>query len=115
MTIKRTSDFITDPKNPDKPVPEVKENYTFYGKGGNEVDESEAFAKCVAYKNAEHFFIWFWKGDLHDPYGVDILRRNQNMLAKYVKVSRKIFDNYIRYLKTKNKAFYNSARREKMR
>jgi hypothetical protein len=99
----------------DIPKKEGREHYTYYGKGGNEVDETEAFARVIAYENAEHHFIWFWKGELYDPYGHEILRRNQNMMAKYVRVNRKIFENYIRYLKTRNKIFYTTARRDKMR
>lgn len=123
--MKKSNEFevenkITLPKNTkeghrDIVKKEGREHYTHYGKGGNEVDEAEAYARSVTYQNTEHFFIWFWKGDLYDPYGWEVLRRSQEQMAKYVKVNRKIFENYIRYLKTKNKIFYNTARRDKMR
>jgi hypothetical protein len=107
----RREDFTVKKGEPAKKIVK-KENYTFFGKGGNSVDEPEAFAKLVSYEKFDMYFVWFWKGDLYDPYGMDILRRSQNMLAKYVKVTRPVFESYIKYLKTKNKAFYTSARRE---
>lgn len=92
-----------------------REHYTFYGKGGNEVEESESFAKSVTYETANYFFVWYFRGEIYDPYGMDVLRRSQTAISKYVKVKKIVFDNYVRYLKTKNKAFYNIARREYMK
>lgn len=114
-------DFVMDKNKKKKPLQPgkdrngnflVRDHYTYYGKGGNEVEESEALAKCVCYTNSNYYYLWMWRGDIYDPYGMDILRRST---AKYVKVNRIIFDNYVRYLKSKNKAFYNIARREQMK
>jgi hypothetical protein len=86
-------------------------NEVCYGKGGNIVEESECFAKSVLVAEKEYYFIWAWRGDVFDPYGTDILRRSQSFSAKFVKVSKELFDNYIKYLKTKNRAFYHFCRR----
>jgi hypothetical protein len=84
---------------------------TYYGKGGNHVEESECLAKSVLVNNREYYFIWVWRGDIFDPYGSDILRRSQTIAAKFTKVPKEVFEHYIKYLKTKNKAFYNFCRR----
>jgi|GEM_PF-3873600 len=91
-----------------------KDHYTFYGKSGNFVDESEAFAKTITYDTVTHYFVWIWKGDLYESYGHEILRRGQDNNAKSVKVSRKVFESYLKYLKTKNRIYLTTARRLKM-
>lgn len=114
-------DFVMDKKKKVKPLQPskdrngnfiTKEHYTFYGKGGNEVEESESLAKSASYTNGVYYYLWMVRGDIYDPYGMDILRR---ATSKYVRVNRIIFDNYVKYLKSKNKAFYNIARREQMK
>lgn len=83
----------------------------FFGKGGNQVDSSECFAKILKTQYKEHYFVWIWRGDVFDPYGTDLLLRSQNFIAKFAKVNKDVFENYIKYLKTKNRAYYNYARR----
>lgn len=114
-------DFVMDKEKKIKPLQPgkdkngrflTKEHYTFYGKGGNEVEESESLAKLASYTNGAYYYLWMVRGDIYDPYGMDILRR---ATSKYVRVNRIIFENYVKYLKSKNKAFYNIARREQMK
>lgn len=84
---------------------------SFYGKGANQVDESSALAKILIIGQWEKFFIWFWRGELFDPYGSDILRKTQQESAKFKPISKDVFDNYMKYLKTKNRIYYTQARR----
>jgi hypothetical protein len=84
----------------------------FYGKGGNIVDESSAFAKQMTVGKWDVHFIWFWRGHLFNPYGSDILRRSQEELAKLKKVSKDTFDLYMKYLKTKNTLYLTRAARK---
>lgn len=88
---------------------------TCFGLGGNIVEETSALAKIVMVNSNEHYFIWFWRGDLYDPYGPDILRRSQQFISKFKKVNKETFDNYFRYLKTKNRLYLTRAKRGSMK
>ncbi len=88
---------------------------TCFGLGGNIVDEHSALAKIVVVNSkSEHYFIWFWRGDLYDPYGPDILRKTQQFISKFKKVNKETFENYFRYLKTKNRLYLIRAKRSSM-
>jgi len=87
---------------------------TCFGLGGNVVDETMALAKVIMINNNEYYLIWFWRGDLYDPYGPDILRRSQQFISKFKKVNKETFDNYFRYLKTKNRLYLTRAKRSSM-
>ncbi len=100
-------------KNNDKDLRDFVENQEeeiFFGKGGNQVDSSDCLAKILKTVHKEHYFVWVWRGDIFDPYGTDILMRAA-FTAKFCKVNKDVFENYIKYLKTKNRAYYNYARR----
>lgn len=88
---------------------------SYYGKGGNLVDENAGLAKVLIVGKWEKFFIWFWRNDLFDPYGPDILRKSQQELAKFKIVQKETFELYVKYLKTKNKLFLVQARRSLVR
>jgi hypothetical protein len=91
-------------------------NETYYGMGGNAVEsEAQALAKTVVVNKKEYYFIWFWRGDLYDPYGPDILRKSQQFMSKFTKVTKNTFENYYRYLKTKNRLYLNQAKRSSLR
>jgi hypothetical protein len=87
------------------------DNEIFYGKGGNQVENSEAFAKILETKTGNYYFVWLSRGSLFDPYGINSVPRNSS-INKFVRVSKDVFDNYFKYLKTKNMAFYTKARRD---
>lgn len=86
-------------------------NETYYGLGGQEVDETIALLKKVDSEKRTHYFIIFWKGTLHDPYGPYILKRGDKDLCKFRQVCESAFNNYFKYLKTKNKLFFIQAQR----
>lgn len=88
-----------------------EETEIYYGKGGNLCEQGDSFAKILQTGKLEYYFIWVYRGNVYDPYGPDILRRSNKMLFKLVRVGREVFDNYIKYLKTKNRAFYNICNR----
>jgi hypothetical protein len=89
---------------------------TYYGMGGNAVEnETKALAKVVLIKEREYYFVWFWRGDLYDPYGPDILRKSQQFMSKFTKVNKATFEDYYRYLKTKNRLYLNRAKRNSLR
>lgn len=90
-------------------------NETYYGIGGNIVDESSAFAKTVeTNNNNKYYLIIVWKGAIFNPYGAYILKRTDKQLCKFMKVSEDCFNNYLRFLKTKNQVYYSRSQREAM-
>jgi hypothetical protein len=99
------------------PPPETKV-ITFFGKNGREVQNENAYAKSVisyyGYNDSScHYFIMTGRGELIDPYVVDygISRNKISTMYKYKKVSEKAFESYLRYLKTKNRIHFTTARR----
>lgn len=96
-------------------IPEVPFRYeTFYGKGGNIVDENSSLVKVFVQGKWEKYFVWFWRGELFDPYGTDILRKSQQESAKFKVVKKEVFELYMKYLKSKNRIFFTRARRLNM-
>ena len=86
-------------------------NEVYYGLGAQEVEETSALLKKVESEQKVHYFIIFWKGIIHDPYGPFILKRGDKELCKFRSVSESAFNNYFKYLKTKNRLFYIQAQR----
>jgi len=83
---------------------------TFYGKGGNVVENGDCLAKILETGKISYYFVWLTRGNLYDPYGIDVLKRNSSV-CKFVRVSKDVFESYFKYLKTKNRAHYNTANR----
>ena len=88
------------------------------GKNGNEVDESEALAKSVTcnygYEDVSvQFFVRVGRGELIDPYQIDygLTKGKLSSMYKYNKVSERAFNTYIKYLNTKNRIHFTTARR----
>jgi len=91
---------------------------SFFGKGGESVDEKMALAKVVDcafdHENVStQHFVMFGRGEIIDPYQADFgyTQGKLNKMYKYRKVSRKCFDAYIKYLETKNRIYFTTARR----
>ena len=89
----------------------------FLGIKGEQAEEKKALAKCVTsnrgYEDVSvQWFIRMGRGEIIDPYEIDS-GYNQKRLAglKFKKVSEKAFDNYIKYLKCKNRLYFTKARR----
>jgi hypothetical protein len=97
----------------DLPDP-LKVDIVFYDDRGVEADEQKAVAKTVStilgYEHpSTQRFILYGRGEILDPHGTDF-RGNRN-LYKYKKVSEDTFENYIKYLKSKNTLYFTRARR----
>lgn len=86
----------------------------FYGKGGNIVDESAMLLKVMTVGKWEVYFAWFIRNVLYDPYGTELLRRTQQETVKTRKISKETYENYMKYLKTKNALYLNRARRSSL-
>ena len=91
---------------------------SFFGKGGESVDEKMALAKVVDcafdHENiSTQHFVMFGRGEIIDPYQADF-RHSRKKLAtmyKYRKVSDQCFKTYKKYLETKNRIHFTQARR----
>ena len=86
----------------------------FYDTKGNESEEKNAIAKKVStsltYENISiQRFVLYGRGELLDPHGVD--SRANKSFYKYKKVSEDAFENYMKYLKSKNTMYFTRARR----
>ena len=91
---------------------------SFLGEGGVLVDEKQALIKianCVYdHENTSTvYYVMYGRGEIVDPYQVDF-GYNKKRLAtmyKYRKVSSKCFNSYLKYLETKNRIHFTTARR----
>ncbi|SVA81303.1 uncharacterized protein METZ01_LOCUS134157 [marine metagenome] len=103
-----------DVSNLDLPDP-LNPEITFYDTKGQKVtNQNEGVAKSVktvlSYDNISiQQFILYGRGEILDPHGVDF-RSNRNFY-KFKKVPKDAFDNYIKYLKSKNTLYFTRARR----
>lgn len=89
------------------------QNETYYGLGGNIVEESAALAKTVeTTSQTKYFFIIEWKGTIFNPYGSYSLKRSDRQLCKFRKVTEQCFRNYVHFLKSKNQLYYTRSQRE---
>jgi len=90
------------------PDPEIT-NFTFYGANACILRDKE---KALAIKshtgNSTRYYIRFSRGELFDPYTVD---SNRKLDIKFKKVSQKSFEEYIKYLESKNRLYFTKSRR----
>ena len=87
------------------------ENKEIYiGKDGEESDETTAYIKIVYANEKEYYFAVSFKNDLIDPYE-GFFTAPKRLMSKYKKISRSSYENYFRYLKSKNKIYLTRARR----
>ena len=100
----------------DLPDPE-RSDVVFVGIKGESTQEKNAFAKSVTSKHGEasksvQCFIRMSRGEIIDPHGVDSGYSSKRIAAfKFKKVSKQAFDNYMKYLKCKNRLYFTKARR----
>ncbi len=92
----------------------AKIDIKFYDTRGNEAEEKNAIAKVVTtnldYETmSTQRFVLYGRGEILDPHGVDT--RANRSFYKYKKVPESSFNNYIKYLKTKNRMYFTRARR----
>jgi len=87
----------------------------FIGLQGKETTEDQAIAKSVVSSDgSKRFYVKCGRNELLDPYQIDSscagIRRQAN-LYKFKKVPKEAFENYKKYLETKNRIFFTKARR----
>jgi len=90
----------------------------FIGKDGEECDEYSSLAKRVTttygFDDVRYqYFVRVGRGELVDPYGIDInlSRKRVSEMFKFKKVGAKAYDSFVKYLTTKNKIHFTTARR----
>jgi len=97
-------------------VPEPTKTTTKYiGLKGIETTEDQSMAKYVTSSDgSKRFYIKYGRSEILDPYQIDSSyagSRRQNNVYKFKKVTEEAFDNYKKYLETKNRIFFTKARR----
>lgn len=82
----------------------------YFDKSGSSCDEKSAYAmECVS-ESSSFFYIRFSRGELIDPHSIDSNTKLKNN-PDFKKVKKPCFDNYIKYLKTKNRLYFTRSRR----
>jgi|TARA_R110000824_G_scaffold143518_2_gene311215 hypothetical protein len=93
----------------------VKSVTKFIGLKGEEAEEEQGIAKSViSSDSSRRFYIKYGRGEILDPYQIDSSYagpRRQVTMYKFRRVPESAFDNYIKYLETKNRIFFTKARR----
>ena len=88
----------------------------FYDKTGKPCVENKAVAKTVEIladdgKTTNNcYLIKHGRGQLFDPYGMDMNKTNA-FDFKFVKVDKNIYDEYMKYLKTRREVHLTNSRR----
>jgi len=87
----------------------------FIGLQGKNTTEDQAIAKSVISSDgSRRFYVKYGRNEILDPYQTDSSyagSRRQTHIYKFKKVSEETFDNYKKYLETKNRIFFTKARR----
>jgi len=109
-----------DFKNLNLPDPQVS-IIDYIGVNGLPSEKDYAFAKIVTtnldYDNVStQYFVLVGRGEVLDPYSVDsgYSKKKLSSMYKYRRVSKQCFDSYIKYLETKNRIHFTTARRSLM-
>jgi|TARA_R110000824_G_scaffold348008_1_gene534731 hypothetical protein len=93
----------------------VETNTTYVGLQGKETTEEQALAKsAISSDGSKMFYIKYGRNEILDPYQIDSSfagSRRQRHVYKFKKVTEETFDNYKKYLETKNRIFFTKARR----
>lgn len=92
----------------------VKMIIEYYGKNGAGLESPKlAFAKKVTTESQDtasvRHYVRFGRGELVDPHSVDNNLKTQ--LTTFKKVNEKSFNQYMRYLETKNRLYFTRSRR----
>jgi hypothetical protein len=90
----------------------------FIDKDGEESDEYSSVAKSVqinyGFDNIRmQYYVRVGRGELIDPFGIDsnLNRKKIQDQYKFKKVGEKAFNSFIKYLTTKNRIHFTTARR----
>lgn len=83
---------------------------TLYDKTGEIANKEEhAFAMQVESDSSCKYYIRYNRGELVDPHSIDFNLKTQ--LSTFKKVNEKSFNQYIKYLETKNRLYFTRSRR----
>jgi hypothetical protein len=90
----------------------------YLGRDGKESDEYSSVAKKIQifYSVDDvryQYYVRVGRGELIDPFGVDstLSRKKISDQYKFKKVGEKAFSHFLKYLQTKNKIHFTTARR----
>ena len=102
---------VSDLNIPDPPSVEE----TFIDLNGKNVEERSAIAKFIKSSDGSlRFYIKYGRNELLDPHQTDSSHastRRHDHIYKFKKVSEETFNNYKKYLTTKNRIYFTKARR----
>ena len=92
----------------------VKMIIEFYDKVGMGCENDKvAFAKRVTTEAEDRtsirYYVRFSRGELVDPHAIDYNLKTQ--LSDFKKVNEKSFNQYVKYLETKNRLYFTRSRR----
>ena len=95
---------------PDKEETEIE----YYDKYGNTAQEKVAVVKVTHTKQGDktigkRYYVKFFRGELVDPHSIDYNKKTKMFTFK--KVSEKTYNQYMKYLKTKNTLYFTRSRR----
>jgi len=94
------------------PDPE-KKVYTFFGAGGEESKENDAFVKVVDNGGFMTYYIKYGRGDLLDPLGTD-RGKHSRPYFDFKKVTKDVYNYYMQYITNSERIFLTRARRALM-
>ena len=93
----------------------ISSSISFIGLNGEETQEEQGIAKSIVSSDgSKRFYIKYARGEILDPYQIDSSyagSRRQAKMYKFKKAPEDAFNNYVKYLKTKNRIFFTRARR----
>jgi hypothetical protein len=96
----------------------IQTKVTFFGKAAKECEEYSSLAKKVEVKYSVtdlqyHYFVRVGRGELIDPYEANstLSRKHVSEMFSYRKVSERVFNSFLKYLETKNRIHFTTARR----
>lgn len=91
-------------------IPETVASIDYYGRDGKLVDEVNSYAEHRTINGADTYYIWCWNGTYYDVYNDNAFKRNDSR-AKLTRVNKDIFNEYVKFLKTKHNIYLVQARR----
>ncbi len=97
--------------------PATSTEIIYLDKSGKECEEKNAITKKVIghygyEESSTHYFIKYGSAELLDPHGVDsTIGRSRADIFKFKKVTEKAYNAYEKYLQTKNRIHFTTARR----
>jgi hypothetical protein len=82
----------------------------YIGINGAESDEQHSFLKIVEQNGKTFYFGLIYEGLLINPY-TDRFTLSKRIKSKFVKISKHVYDNYMKFLETQKTPHLNIARR----